>query len=117
VASSNIDIIADWFDHYNEVEFGNKLTVPHFGISRNSTEDGSYEYRASRGWRLMRCPSASKLWIGEHCFEDDDHFHGTLLHEMIHAYQIEIMDRKPNHDAIFCSIARKLERKYSLEVK
>jgi len=42
---------------------------------------------------------------------------GTLLHEMIHQYQAEVLNRRANHDAIFVSIAKRGERLYKTQVR
>jgi len=42
---------------------------------------------------------------------------GTLLHEMIHQYQAEILDEAPHHNEVFHEMVRSLEDKYGFEIE
>jgi hypothetical protein len=108
-------------DEYNAAEFGGKLNHITLLIKRQSTKDGWYEYKGRKRGGDPWYPDRKALWkasicIAEGCFEEDS-VEGTLLHEMIHQYQCEVLDRPPSHDAIFCSMARRLERKYKVKVR
>lgn len=105
------------FDEFNKEEFGGKLSAVRLLMKRTCSADGYYEYRADRDWCPLREPEDASIVIGDHCWKDEDLLQGTLLHEMIHQYQVEILKRKPNHDAIFTSIAKRLERKYGFSVR
>jgi len=117
VASYRIDTIAYWHEHFNEAEFNGKLCTPKFGVTRSKATDGYYEHKVKDGWQLDGPPEKSKIVIAVRCFDDEDLLRGVILHEMIHQYQAEILKRKCNHDAVFCSIARGMERKYKMEVR
>ncbi len=56
-----------------------------------------------------------KISLARHAADEEPN--GTLIHEMIHQYQVEVLGRDANHDAIFCSIARKCERMYGVSVR
>lgn len=114
---NRISTIEYWWEHYNEAEFGDKLTRLRFGVTRSRHTDGYYEHKVRDGWILDGPPENSKIVISVRCFEDEDLLRGVILHEMIHQYQAEILKRRCNHDAVFCSIARRLERKYNIEVR
>jgi hypothetical protein len=109
------------FDEYNKADFGGKLKQITLLIKKNKSKDGWYEYttrmRDGDGWyaNRERLHKAS-ITISEGCWEEDS-VEGTLLHEMIHQYQAEVLDRPTSHDAIFCSMARRLERKYKVRVR
>lgn len=107
--SPNLWTIEAWWEQFNEDEFGGKMTAPSFGLTRSRHTDGYYEHFDSR-------PN-HKLVISTRCFDDEDLLCGTILHEMIHQYQHTVLHRPCNHDAIFCSIARRLERKYNIRVR
>lgn len=107
---NRIDTLEYWWEHFNEEEFSGKLSKPYFGITRSKATNGYFEHYPGRNCK-------SKIAISKECFDDEDLLRGTMLHEMIHQYQFEVLDRKCNHDAIFCSIARRLERKYKIEVR
>lgn len=105
-----IDTLHYWWDTLNEDEFNGKLTPCGLGLIRSRNTDGYFEHYPGTNKK-------SYIRIAARCFDDEDHLVGTLLHEMIHQYQYEVLDRKCNHDAIFCSIARRMERKYGFSVR
>jgi len=107
---SRIRTLAAWHEEYNELEFSGRLGTPKFGITRSQHTDGYYEHYTHNRYK-------SKIAISKRCFDDEDHLCGTMLHEMVHQYQHEILRRTCNHDAIFTSIARRLERKYKFTVR
>jgi hypothetical protein len=95
------------FDEFNKAEFDNKLLTIPILIQRNNRIDGYYEYKHHHKTQTPvrdRLGSA-EIVISEHCFEDDDLVQGTLLHEMIHQYQAEILDMPTDHGRIFNEIA------------
>lgn len=102
-------------DLYNKSEFSGKLGTPKFGLTRSRNTDGYYEHFSGNRQRRLK----SKICVSSYCFDSDEegHVEGTMLHEMIHQYQHEVLERKTNHDAIFTSIARRLERKYGFRVR
>jgi hypothetical protein len=114
------DRIADLcnlFDEYNEADFGGKLNQITLLIQTNSTRDGWYEYAARKDWTPIpeRLHKAA-IMVAEGCWEEDN-VEGTLIHEMVHQYQCEVLGAAPHHDKWFNSFARKLERKYGFTVR
>ena len=105
-----IETLEYWHDHYNTEEFNSKLTTPGFGLTRSRHTHGYFEHYPGTNRK-------SRIVIARQCFDDEQLLKGTILHEMIHQYQYEVLHRKANHDAIFCSIARRLERVYKLPVR
>lgn len=110
MAINRIETLGAWWEELNEKEFGGRLPEPRFGLTRSRNTDGFFEHYP--GTKKM-----GKIVLAQRTFEDDDLFLGTLLHEMIHQYQHEVLERAANHDAIFTSIARRLERKYKVRVR
>ena len=110
MAEWRIETLGALHEEFNEAEFSGKLGTPRFGLTRSRNTDGYYEHFTNGRMK-------SSIVISKYCFEDDDLLRGTMLHEMIHQYQHEILKRTCNHDAIFCSIARRLERKYKFTVR
>jgi hypothetical protein len=108
--TTRIQTIEYWHDHYNQADFNGKLTTPYFSLTRSKHTDGYFEHWPGRK-KKGKIAIAARLW------EYEEELKGTLLHEMVHQYQHEILDRKCNHDAVFCSIARKLERKYRMNIR
>lgn len=104
------------FAKYNEEIFHGKLTVPVIRVDgRYKRVDGMFTYSWSgRNNRHVK-GSTMKITIARHAADEVPC--GTLIHEMIHQYQVEILGRDASHDAIFTSIARKCERVYKVGVR
>ena len=108
-----LENLHDW---YNDHEFGfelNKLTLL---ITRNRHKDGYYEYRAHKDWTPIR----HELWrasitICDGCWAEGT-VEDTLVHEMIHQWQAEILNEAPHHNETFVKKAKELDQKYDLEV-
>jgi hypothetical protein len=111
-----IDYLHQLHDEFNKNDFGNKLMKITILIKKNMNKDGWYEYRTEKRNGDSWSPAVRELHracivLSEGCWEEDS-VEGTLLHEMIHQYQAEVLNRATSHDAIFSSMARKLENKY-----
>lgn len=104
-----LETIRYWWHLYNDAEFNGKMEEPKFGLTRSKATDGYYEHYDHI--------AKEKLVIAYRCFKDEDHLCGTILHEMIHQYQHKVLSRKCTHDAVFTSIARRMERKYKFTVR
>ena len=116
-----IDDLIRWHDEFNEDEFGGKLLPITLLIKRNKTKDGWYEYKTEKRDGDAWCPARrdlkrANIVITEGCWLEDI-VEGTLLHEMIHQYQAEVLNRATSHDALFKSWARKLEKKYGYSIR
>jgi len=115
-----IDDLIAMHDEFNAADFSNKLMSITILIKRNQSKDGWYEYRTGRGqggWKPIPGElSRADIVITEGCW-DEDSVEETLLHEMIHQYQAEVLHLATHHDAIFKSIARKLEKKYGYSIR
>jgi hypothetical protein len=76
-----------WFDHFNREHFGGKLETPSLWIAPTSSPRATGEYLArdiSGMQSVIRIrPSTYK--------RGDRHAIATLLHEMVHAYQHEVL--------------------------
>jgi hypothetical protein len=124
---SKLTYLYNLHDRYNAEEFGNKLNPVKILLKKNRHKDGWFEYETQRrkcegkgrgsNWypRRDRLHKAHII-ICDGCW-DEGTVDATLLHEMIHQYQVEVLDRPTSHDAIFCSMARRLERKYRMKVR
>lgn len=113
---SRIHKLYELHDFYNEEEFGNKLLPINILIKKSKTCDGYYEHACSKDIPVKKRLHAATITIAEHCWKEDS-VEGTLIHEMIHQYQAEVLGRTTNHDAIFNSMARRLEKKYGISIR
>lgn len=107
---SRIRTIAWWHNHWNAEVFNGKLSTPGFGVIRSHHTDGYYEHYPGR-------KKKGYIRISKGCFDDEDLLRGTILHEMIHQWQFEIMGIPCDHDATFKSFAKKLERLYRIQIR
>lgn len=114
--TKRVDNLRGVWHEFNRDDFGSKLTEPALLIKRANKYDGKIFYRANRfdqpfnTYKLAIC-------ISEQMFPHWNMVYGTLLHEMIHQYQLQVIGNDAPHDAVFNSIARKLERKYNYPVR
>ncbi len=106
----NVETLKYWHDHYNELCFSGKLKEVGMGFTRARHTDGYFEHYPGTNRK-------SYIRISRRLLDDEDMLKGTILHEMIHQYQYEVLNRKCNHDAIFCSMARRWERTLKLSVR
>lgn len=106
---------AEWryiWHEYNDKFFSGKLTEPVIKVNdRALSYWGSFAYSWSR--HSGKGTPGRRRAITIH----GDAHEGDFLHEMIHQYQFEVLEREPSHDAIFNSIARKCERLTGLSVR
>lgn len=105
-----VDTLKAWHDEFNELHFNGKLKSVGMGFTRSRCTDGYFEHYPGTNRK-------SYIRIAERLWSDEDNLKGTILHEMIHQYQYEVLKRKTSHDAIFTSIARKFERLYNIPVR
>lgn len=115
-ANNKVAELATLFDEYNEQFFKGKLMTITLLVQKSRATDGKYTYSAHKrkkdcsGWLPLRERlEHADIIISEWCWQEDS-VEGTLLHEMCHQYQCEVLDRGASHDAIFCSMARRIER-------
>lgn len=110
--SPRIAYLKTLWETFNEEEFSGKLEPIPLLLKRFSFKDGQMYYIVRDGKYIPK-----SLEICESVYPNGDQLEGTMLHEMIHVYQCQVLNRLPNHDAIFCSIARRLERKHGVSVR
>ncbi len=114
---NRIGYLRELFNEINEDNFGGKLHNITLLIKRNRSKDGWYMYRARRDWApIIHEGKRASITICEDCWPEGT-VDGTLIHEMIHQYQCEVMHQIPHHNRLFKSWARKLERKYGVVVR
>jgi len=104
---------------YNEQYFHGLLMPITILIKRHSTNDGWYEFTTEKRdgeWRPRRDRlHKACIVICEWCWEYDC-VEGTLLHEMIHQYQAEVLDTDTHHDSVFRAWARGIEEDSGYEL-
>ena len=108
---NKISTLAAWHEHFNTEDFAGKLSTPHFRVTRSRYTDGYFEYFTHKA-------RPTSLVGAKRCFEDEDHLRSTMLHEMLHQYQVEVLGSSDApHDSWFRSCARALERKYRIYIR
>lgn len=101
------------WEHHNKEDFGGLLSPPVFSVGRRERlVDGAFTYtNQGRNQKLMI--------KGEVFGRSKEEFLGTVLHEMIHQYELEVLDVDPqnaNHSGEFVNIADRLAKKYGVPI-
>lgn len=111
---TRINYLWTLWEEFNDTEFGGKLEPIPLLLKRFSPwrKDGQLQWTIRNGKRI-----ALSLEISDAAYKDEDDLQGCMLHEMIHQYQCQVMNVDADHDAVFNSIARKLERKHGISVR
>ncbi len=100
------------YDEFNDEYFGGKLQSITLLIKRNQTKDGWYEYRAHKDWSPIRQElKRASITVSDYCWVERS-VEGTLLHEMVHQYQSEVLDEPTNHGPSFKSFCRAIEKEW-----
>lgn len=104
-------------DYYNAEDFDNQLMQITLLVKKNRHKDGIYEYAGRKDFSPIRERlHKASIMISRGCW-DEDSIEGSLLHEMIHQYQTEVLDVPPHHDDWFNTRAEELEKKYGFDIK
>lgn len=108
----------DW-KYFNERFFGGKLTPPRaIRITSARKYDGyvSYAALADTGTPAYhRIPGTGKICLSTH--QTMQAMRGTLLHEMVHQYQLEVLLVEPDHGTLFKAICRWIERETRFQLR
>ena len=110
----------DW-TYFNDRFFGGKLTPPRaIRITSARKYDGyvSYQAFAETGTPAYhRIPGQVRICLSTH--QTMRAMRGTLLHEMVHQYQMEVLLIEPDHGPIFRTMCKWIEREtgFTLRVK
>ena len=111
----NIQHLHSIWSEFNTEHFDGLLEPIPILLKYMRSKDGFYSYRAHKDGKPIRqelhraCIVISDAW-----FFDEDPWggiYGTLLHEMIHQYQAEVLNCDCEHDARFNGYAELLEEK------
>lgn len=108
--SKYVDTLFYWHDYYNQLLFNGKLQTIGMGFTRSRTKDGFFEHHTAPRRK-------SYIRINRALLEDEETLLATIVHEMIHQYQHEILGHDTHHDSVFRSIARHLEKVTGLPIR
>lgn len=107
---THIETLRYWHQFYNKAIFNEKLSECGLGFTRSRYTDGYYEhFTDSKRKPYMR--------IARRLLKDEETLLATIIHEMIHQYQHEVLNMDTHHDSVFRSIARHLERRFKLAIR
>jgi hypothetical protein len=56
-------------------------------------------------------------WIKISCYLDEHTMVGTLLHEMVHQYQLQVLKMAPDHGPIFRTMCKWIERETKFQLR
>ncbi len=115
---SRIQYIKGIHAWYNTNEFGGELLTIGMLLKRQRHKDGWYSYHAHKDWTPVRERlDSAVIVISDQCFDiEEDSVEDTIVHEMIHQWQCEILDEAPHHNDTFNKKARHLSKKHELSI-
>ena len=108
-----INHLRDTWETFNADYFRRELEPIRIMIKRSRRKDGHYEYRCRKnGTPIREELHRAVIVISEDLYKpapDWGLIYGTLLHEMIHQYQTEVLNSDTDHGPIFKEMAETLE--------
>ena len=97
-----------WY-YFNERFFGGKLTPPDaIRITSARAYHGKIIYKGTAVCTSFHLKHRARICISTHLSHYEQT--GTLLHEMVHQYQLQVMETEPDHGKVFVSYCRWIER-------
>ena len=107
---TRLDRVYELHDEFNKQFFAHRLRSCE--ISIDDRDDHVH------GWFIWDDKLDNEIVLSSRCYEiSPDYVESTLLHEMIHQYQVEVLGQFPDHGAIFNSIARHYEQSTNLKIR
>lgn len=104
-----IALLWEQWHYFNHKYFGGKLTPPKsIRLTSARSYDGKIVYKGSEAKTLFHLKEHVRLLFSVH--QGWWNLMGTLLHEMVHQYQLQVLEHEPDHDKIFNSYCRWIER-------
>lgn len=104
-----------WY-HFNDKYFGGKLIPPKvIRITRAKKYWGAMVWRGTANEPLYHLAGEARLHIAGMLRQYDRI--GTLLHEMVHQYQYQILRTPPDHDVIFRTYCKWIERETGFDLR
>lgn len=108
----------DW-TYFNKRFFGGKLTPPRaIRITSARKYDGYIRYVAYAATdkpAFHRIPGNVRIYLSTH--QSMRAMRGTLLHEMVHQYQLEVLRMEADHGPIFRTMSKWIERETKFELR
>ena len=83
---------------------------------RNTTKWAWYQYSLTKA-RVPRNIERSTIHIHVECFADPDLLLGTMVHEMVHQWQAEIVGMECDHGELFMGVCASAEEFYGVDVE
>lgn len=104
-----------WF-HFNLTYFGGKLVPPTaIRITRARKYDGTLYYRGNDRKTHFHLAKQNKILVaGRLSIEQQS---ATLLHEMVHQYQVQILKIEPDHGLMFRCYCSWIERQTKFKLR
>ena len=106
---SRIAVLWEQWHYFNRRYFGGKLIPPRaIRLTSARLYDGTLYYKGNAGVTHFHLAHLTKICLSTH--QTEAQLYGTLLHEMVHMYQLQVWRREPDHDAWFKAYCRWIER-------
>lgn len=99
-------------EEFNDTFFDGQLLPIRILLKQARRYDGKYVYRAHKDWSPIEAelPKAC-IYVSDALFSPPDWglIYGTLLHEMIHQYEAEVLKITSDHGPEFEALALEIE--------
>lgn len=104
------DDVKSLFDLYNVEVFDGQLTLEDVALDVS-------DMFPEMGYCLREADEDTiELGVMDR-YRDYDQFRAVLLHEMVHLYQYQVLDREPNHDQSFEDSRRVIISRVGVDIK
>lgn len=105
-----VEVLWDQWHYFNRKFFGGKLTPPKaIRITSATSYDGMLKYKGTKTNQTdFSRKDQVKILLSTH--QSAKAMTGTLLHEMVHQYQLQVLEIDPEHCPVFQSYSRWIER-------
>lgn len=111
---SKIQILRDLHQWWNEEEFDGLLRLPVILCKRSNWKDGYYSYRGRKDWTpVISELHSAYIVVADGCFDEGTE-EETLVHEMIHQWQAEVLKQAPHHNEVFDEKKEYIQQKYNM---
>jgi hypothetical protein len=116
VKLGRLAIVWEQWHYFNEKFFGGKLVPPKsIRLTSARNYDGVFVTKSSSGVFHPHLPYDCKIMLSTH--QSQRAMTGTLLHEMVHQYQYQVLRMDVDHGPIFQSYCRWIERQTRFQLR
>lgn len=111
-----IAVLWEQWHYFNKRYFGGKLIPPRaIRLTSARSYDGTLYFKGNAAVTHFHLAHDTKICLSTH--QTEKALYGTLLHEMVHQYQLQVWKVDPGHDARFKAYCRWIERQTNFQLR